>query len=243
MVGKGKHNRGRHGGEQVSAREGDGAISTSLDTITSNFVPSGMTVKMVKYIGSFTKEEDCPKEEVPEYAFIGRSNVGKSSLINMLCGKKDLVKVSQTPGKTRTINFFSVNDALHFVDLPGYGYAKISQQERRRFEKMIFDYLEKRQQLQCVFVLIDSRHTPQQLDLDFVNRLGDMQIPFALLFTKADKQGRSTTDKHIALFKKEMLKSWETLPPIFVTSAVTKLGREQLLAFIGKIAGQADGVS
>lgn len=124
---------------------------------------------------------------------------------------------------------------MHFVDLPGYGYAKISQQERRRFEKMIFEYLAKRQQLQCVFVLIDSRHTPQQLDLEFVNRLGELQIPFALLFTKADKQGRSTTDKHIALFKKEMLKSWETLPQLFVTSAVTKLGREQLLAFIGKI--------
>ncbi|MBX7142217.1 MAG: ribosome biogenesis GTP-binding protein YihA/YsxC [Chitinophagales bacterium] len=194
-----------------------------------------MVIRSVNYVGSFSKEEDCPKEVVPEFAFIGRSNVGKSSLINMLCGKKDLVKVSQTPGKTRTINFFRVNDAMQFVDLPGYGYAKISQQERRRFEKMIFEYLAKRQQLQCVFVLIDSRHTPQQLDLDFVNRLGELQIPFALLFTKADKQGRSTTDKHIALFKKEMLKSWETLPQLFVTSAVTKLGREQLLAFIGKI--------
>ena len=194
-----------------------------------------MVIRLVNYVGSFSKEEDCPKEEIPEFAFIGRSNVGKSSLINMLCGKKDLVKVSQTPGKTRTINFFRVNDAMQFVDLPGYGYAKISQQERRRFEKMIFEYLAKRQQLQCVFVLIDSRHTPQQLDLEFVNRLGELQIPFALLFTKADKQGRSTTDKHIALFKKEMLKSWETLPQLFVTSAVTKLGREQLLAFIGKI--------
>lgn len=194
-----------------------------------------MVIRSVNYVGSFSKEEDCPKEVVPEFAFIGRSNVGKSSLINMLCGKKDLVKVSQTPGKTRTINFFRVNDAMQFVDLPGYGYAKISQQERRRFEKMIFEYLAKRQQLQCVFVLIDSRHTPQQLDLDFVNRLGELQIPFALLFTKADKQGRSTTDKHIALFKKEMLKSWETLPQLFVTSAVTKLGREQLLVFIGKI--------
>lgn len=194
-----------------------------------------MIIRSVNYVGSFSKEEDCPKEVVPEFAFIGRSNVGKSSLINMLCGKKDLVKVSQTPGKTRTINFFRVNDAMQFVDLPGYGYAKISQQERRRFEKMIFEYLAKRQQLQCVFVLIDSRHTPQQLDLDFVNRLGELQIPFALLFTKADKQGRSTTDKHIALFKKEMLKSWETLPQLFVTSAVTKLGREQLLAFIEKI--------
>lgn len=194
-----------------------------------------MIIRLVNYVGSYSKEEDCPKEVVPEFAFIGRSNVGKSSLINMLCGKKDLVKVSQTPGKTRTINFFRVNDAMQFVDLPGYGYAKISQQERRRFEKMIFEYLAKRQQLQCVFVLIDSRHTPQQLDLDFVNRLGELQIPFALLFTKADKQGRSTTDKHIALFKKEMLKSWETLPQLFVTSAVTKLGREQLLAFIEKI--------
>lgn len=199
-----------------------------------------MVIRSVNYVGSFSKEEDCPKEVVPEFAFIGRSNVGKSSLINMLCGKKDLVKVSQTPGKTRTINFFRVNDAMQFVDLPGYGYAKISQQVRRRFEKMIFEYLAKRQQLQCVFVLIDSRHTPQQLDLDFVNRLGELQIPFALLFTKADKQGRSTTDKHIALFKKEMLKSWETLPQLFVTSAVTKLGREQLLAFIEKITERAE---
>lgn len=207
----------------------------SLPSQSRYFCDFTMVIRLVNYVGSFSKEEDCPKEEIPEFAFIGRSNVGKSSLINMLCGKKDLVKVSQTPGKTRTINFFRVNNAMHFVDLPGYGYAKISQQERRRFEKMIFEYLAKRQQLQCVFVLIDSRHTPQQLDLEFVNRLGELQIPFALLFTKADKQGRSTTDKHIALFKKEMLKSWETLPQLFVTSAVTKLGREQLLAFIGKI--------
>jgi GTP-binding protein len=199
-----------------------------------------MIIRSVKYTGSFAKEEDCPKEEIPEFAFIGRSNVGKSSLINMLCGKKDLVKVSQTPGKTRTINFFRVNDALHFVDLPGYGYAKISQQMRQRFEKLISDYLANRRQLDCVFVLIDSRHTPQQLDLDFVNRLGELQVPFSLLFTKADKQGRSATDKHIALFKKEMLKSWETLPQLFVTSAVTKLGREQLLAYIGKIAERAE---
>lgn len=157
----------------------------------------------------------------------------------MLCGKKDLVKVSNTPGKTRTINYFLVNEKLHFVDLPGYGFAKVSMQQRQQFEKMILDYLEKRRQLQCLFVLIDSRIRPQPLDLEFVNRLGEQQVPFAMLFTKADKQGRSATDKHIALFKKEMLKSWETLPQLFVTSAVTKLGREQLLAYIGKIAERA----
>ena len=188
-----------------------------------------MIIKSAIYQGSYVKEEDCPKENFPEFAFIGRSNVGKSSLINMLCGKKDLVKVSNSPGKTRTINFFLINDQFHFVDLPGYGYAKVSQLQRKGFEKMIFGYLGQRMPLQVVFVLIDSRHEPQRLDLDFINQLGKRHVPFMLLFTKADKQGISITQSHVALFHREMMKTWDALPPTFITSAETKVGKEEIL--------------
>ena len=181
------------------------------------------------------KEEACPKENLPEFAFIGRSNVGKSSLINMLSDKKDLVKISNSPGKTRTINFFLINDQSHFVDLPGYGYAKVSRSQRLQFEKMIFDYLGKRMQLQVVFVLIDSRHKPQQLDLDFINQLGERQIPFVMVFTKADKNGIVATKKNIELFHAEMKETWDTLPQTFITSAIDRTGREEVLYFIGQI--------
>jgi len=185
------------------------------------------------------KEEDAPVGNVPEFAFIGRSNVGKSSLINMLCNRKDLVKVSHTPGKTRMINFFLINDQFHFVDLPGYGFAKVSQQQRQSFEDMIFQYLGKREQLLCVFVLIDSRLEPQKLDLDFVNQLGERQIPFVIVFTKADKQGNSLTSKHVALFENEMMKSWEVMPQLIITSAVTRRGKDELLSFIEPLVSPA----
>ena len=197
-----------------------------------------MIIKSATYTGSFVKQEDCPQGELAEFAFIGRSNVGKSSLINMLCNRKDLVKISNSPGKTRTINFFLINDQFNFIDLPGYGFAKVSQQQRQSFEKMIFDYLENRKQMQCVFVLIDSRLEPQKLDLDFLNKLGENQIPFVLVFTKADKQGHSLTSKHIAMFQKEMMKNWEALPSIIISSAVTKQGKEEVLKFCSKIVEQ-----
>jgi GTP-binding protein len=194
-----------------------------------------MIINSATYKGSFVKEEDCPKESLPEFAFIGRSNVGKSSLINMLTDKKDLVKISNSPGKTRTINFFRINDQSHFVDLPGYGYAKVSKLQRKTFEKMIFDYLGKRMQLQVVFVLIDSRHKPQQLDLDFINQLGERQIPFVLVFTKADKQNLIVTKSNIHLFHEEMKKHWDMFPQTFVSSAVNKAGKEELLSFISQL--------
>jgi GTP-binding protein len=196
-----------------------------------------MIIRTAIYKGSYVKEEDCPKENIPEFAFIGRSNVGKSSLINMLCGKKDLVKVSNSPGKTRTINFFLINDQFHFVDLPGYGYAKVSQLQRKDFEKMIFGYLGKRIPLQVVFVLIDSRHEPQTLDLDFVNQLGERQVPFMLAFTKADKQSVSLTQNHVDLFHREMMKTWEALPLTFITSAESKTGREEILKSVTQMIG------
>lgn len=191
-----------------------------------------MIIKSATYERSFVKQEDCPKENIPEFAFIGRSNVGKSSLINMLSDKKDLVRISNSPGKTRTINFFLINHQFHFVDLPGYGYAKVGRSQRKQFEKMIFDYLGERMQLQVVFVLIDSRHRPQQLDLDFINQLGERQIPFVLVFTKADKLGVPATRKNAELFHAEMKNTWDTLPQTFITSAENKIGREEILDFV-----------
>ncbi|HYV91073.1 MAG TPA: ribosome biogenesis GTP-binding protein YihA/YsxC [Chitinophagales bacterium] len=194
-----------------------------------------MIIKSAEYKVSCVKEEACPKENFPEFAFIGRSNVGKSSLINMLTDKKDLVKISNSPGKTRTINFFLINNQFHFVDLPGYGYAKVSHDQRKQFEQMIFDYLGKRMQLQVVFVLIDSRHQPQQLDLDFINDLGKRQIPFVLVFTKADKHGIETTNKNIVLLHDKMMVTWEMIPQTFITSAIDRTGREEILDFIEEI--------
>ncbi len=189
-------------------------------------------IKSAVYVGSSVREENCPRENVPEFAFIGRSNVGKSSLINMLCEKKELVKVSNSPGKTRTINFFQINGQFHFVDLPGYGYAKVSQKQRGQFEEMIDDYLVKRKQLQYLFVLIDSRHEPQRLDLNFINHLGEKQVPFVLVFTKADKQGIAITKKHVQLFHDEMMETWESVPQTFITSAEETTGRGEMLSFI-----------
>ena len=177
----------------------------------------------------------APKDRIPEYAFIGRSNVGKSSLINMLMGRKDLAKTSGKPGKTQLINHFKINDNWFLVDLPGYGYAKISKKKRTIFQYFIENYFKERQQLVCTFVLIDSRHNPQKIDLEFMQFLGENQIPFCIVFTKADKLGSSKLNKQIISYKKKLLTSWETLPTSFITSSSTGLGKDEFLEFIATV--------
>lgn len=196
-----------------------------------------MKIISSEFISSFVEWEKCPSPTLPEYAFIGRSNVGKSSLINMLCNKTHLAKISNTPGKTQTINFFLINNSWYLVDLPGYGFAKTSFVSRSKWEGMIKTYLEKRENLQCVFLLIDARISPQKNDLLFANWLGENNIPFAITFTKTDKQGKLKTLLHADAFKKEMLKHWEQLPQSFITSAKTKMGREEILKFIEGVNG------
>ena len=176
--------------------------------------------------------QKCPKPDKPEIAFIGRSNVGKSSLINMLCNHKNLAKTSGTPGKTQLINHFLVDKKWYLVDLPGYGYAKISKKKRENMNKMIYSYLQNRVNLFCVMVLIDSRHEPQKNDMELITWLGEKQIPFVLVFTKADKLSTNKTSKKIRVFKKKMLQDWEFLPPFFVTSAVDQSGKETLIDYI-----------
>jgi len=176
----------------------------------------------------------CPEPVLPEFAFIGRSNVGKSSLLNMLSGKKDLAKVSGSPGHTRLINFFTMNGSWSLVDLPGYGYAKTSKLDREKFQAMIADYLVHRPTLSCVFVLIDARLTPQRLDLDFVRQLMESAIPFVLVFTKTDKLKASRVDQHITRFTDDMSEWCEGLPRVFKCSAKTGSGRQDLLDFIGR---------
>lgn len=177
----------------------------------------------------------APKDRIPEYAFIGRSNVGKSSLINMLMGRKDLAKTSGKPGKTQLINHFKINDNWFLVDLPGYGYAQISKKKRTIFQYFIENYFKERQQLVCTFVLIDSRHDPQKIDLEFMQFLGENQIPFCIVFTKADKLGSSKLNKQIISYKKKLLASWETLPTSFITSSSTGLGKDEFLEFIATV--------
>ncbi len=176
----------------------------------------------------------CPKGELPEYAFIGRSNVGKSSLINMLTNKKGLAKISGTPGKTRLINHFIVNDDWYLVDLPGYGYAKISQSERAKWKKMIHAYLRKRENLVCTFILIDSRHEPQKIDLEFMAWMGENQIPFVIAFTKTDKLSKRKLEDSLNAYEEQLSLSWEDIPIRFVTSANTALGKNDILKFINK---------
>jgi len=190
-----------------------------------------MTVKQAEYVVSSPSVEKCPKPDKPEYAFIGRSNVGKSSLINMLCNK-DLAKTSASPGKTKLINHFIINNEWYIVDLPGYGYAKISQAQRKQWEKMIEDYLRKRENLVNVFVLIDSRHKPQANDIEFVNKLGAWQVPFTLVFTKADKEKPKAVERNVNAFLDALKATWEILPKYFITSAAKKEGKEELLKFI-----------
>jgi GTP-binding protein len=193
-----------------------------------------MEIKKAEFISSHSDVKKSPPPEKPEFAFIGRSNVGKSSLINMLTMQKKLAKISGTPGKTQTINHFLVNDAWYLVDLPGYGYAKASQEKRQGFGKMIEQYVltRREQNLHCLFVLIDSRLEPQKIDLDFIHWSGGNDVPICLLFTKADKLTKNQLAKNLAAYKKKLLQTWEALPPLIVTSAVEKQGREELLTFI-----------
>lgn len=174
----------------------------------------------------------APKDRIPEYAFIGRSNVGKSSLINMLMARKSLAKTSGTPGKTQLINHFKVNDNWFLVDLPGYGYAKVSKKKRVIFQRFIENYFKEREQLVCTFVLVDSRLDPQKIDLDFMRFLGENRIPFCIVFTKADKLGSSKLNKQILSYKRKLLLSWEEVPMSFITSSSSGLGRDEFLQFI-----------
>lgn len=198
-----------------------------------------MIIKKAEFVISNTDPEKCPLSEKPEFAFVGRSNVGKSSLINMLTGFGDLAKVSTAPGKTRLINHFNINDEWFLVDLPGYGYAKVGRSSRQQWLSFIRKYLTIRENLYCVFALIDSRHAPQANDLEFMNYMGEFGIPFAMVFTKADKLSRKQLDKNIDFYKNEMLKAWEVLPPLFVTSASTKMGRDEVLGFIQNIVKES----
>lgn len=191
-----------------------------------------MNISSAIYTGSYVDLEKCPEPDKPEYAFIGRSNVGKSSLINMLTAKKNLAKVSSSPGKTQTINFFLINDTWRLIDLPGYGFAKVAQNQRRRWEQMIEQYIRNRKNLICLFVLVDSRLTPQKKDLDFVNKLGEWEIPFTVVFTKTDKNTQSETARNIRNFMEQMKKHWEFLPAFFQTSAVKRTGRDNILELI-----------
>lgn len=188
-----------------------------------------MIIKSASFLQSNTDISRLPKPDKPEYAFIGRSNVGKSSLINKLVQRKELAKTSSMPGKTITINHFIVNDEWYLVDLPGYGFAKRSKTDRELWKKMLSDYMTKRTNLINTFVLVDSRIEPQKLDLDFMSFMGENGLPFSIVFTKADKLGKNKLAENIRLYKEELLKYWEELPPVFVTSAETGLGRDEIL--------------
>lgn len=197
-----------------------------------------MNIRTAEFVISNTKQDRLPAANMPEYAFIGRSNVGKSSLINMLCNKKGLAKTSQNPGKTQLINHFIINDKWYLVDLPGYGFAKTARTNRAAWEKMIKTYLESRENLQCVMALIDSRLSPQKNDIEFINWLGSKGIPFSIVFTKADKQSKLKTQANVELFTTHLLQTWEELPAYFVTSAEEQTGKDDLLNYIDSINSQ-----
>ena len=189
-------------------------------------------IKSAEYIVSSPDVKDCPKTGKPEYAFIGRSNVGKSSLINMLTQRKGLAKTSSKPGKTLLINHFNINDEWYIVDLPGYGYARIGKTGLEKLNRLINGYIMGRQQLTCLMLLIDSRHEPQRIDLEFIEWLGENGVPFSIVFTKADKQSHAKTMTNVRTFLKKLEEQWEELPPHFVTSAETRQGRDEILDYI-----------
>lgn len=191
-----------------------------------------MKIKTAEFIVSNSEVDKCPKDQIPEYAFIGRSNVGKSSLINMITNHKNLAKTSGRPGKTQLINHFLINKAWFLVDLPGYGYAKVSKSAKRKFQKFITNYFEKRRQLVSAFVLVDIRHEPQKIDLEFMEYLGISQIPFSIIFTKADKLKPKAIERNVEDYCKKLLETWEEVPNNFVTSSSKTIGRDELLQFI-----------
>lgn len=200
-----------------------------------------MEINNASYLVSSAKVEQCPKPDRPEYAFIGRSNVGKSSLINLITGNSKLAKVSKSPGKTQLINHFLINgernadQPWYLVDLPGYGFAKRSQSQRVQWQRMIANYFQKRPNLQTVFVLIDSRHSPQKIDLEFLQDLGSWGVPFNIVFTKADKNTQAETAKNVKAFVNKMKEEWEFIPKSFVTSTVKQSGKKELLGYIGEL--------
>ena len=195
-----------------------------------------MKINTAEFIISNSDVSKCPLERLPEYAFIGRSNVGKSSLINMLTNHKSLAKTSGRPGKTQLINHFKINNNWFLVDLPGYGYAKVSKRTKEVFQQFITDYFEKREQLICAFVLIDIRHEAQQIDLEFITYLGEIQLPFCIVFTKADKISKGKVAQHIGAYRTALLKNnWEEMPQHFVTSATEGTGKDKVLEYIGEV--------
>lgn len=200
-----------------------------------------MIIRSAEFVISNTDVAKCPQTTIPEYAFIGRSNVGKSSLINMLTQHKGLAMTSQKPGKTQLINHFIINNEWHLVDLPGYGYARVGQANRERLKGIIEDYILERPQLTSLFILLDCRHEPQRIDLEFIEWAGENGVPFSLVFTKADKLSRGKLATNIELYKQRLLETWEELPPIFVTSSEERLGRDELLAYIEQINDSLQG--
>ena len=191
-----------------------------------------MVIKSAEFVISNSRVEKCPTTGLPEYAFIGRSNVGKSSLINMLTARKGLAMTSQKPGKTQLINHFIINDAWYLVDLPGYGYARLGKDSRDSLRRMIEDYVLERKELVLLFVLLDCRHEPQKIDLEFIQWLGEEGVPFALVFTKADKLSKGRLAANVEAYKAKIREEWEELPPIFVTSSEERMGRDELLGYI-----------
>ena len=195
-----------------------------------------MKINTAEFIISNSEVSKCPLERIPEYAFIGRSNVGKSSLINMLTNHKNLAKTSGKPGKTQLINHFKINNNWFLVDLPGYGYARVSKKTKEVFQQFITDYFEKREQLVCAFVLIDIRHEAQQIDLEFIEYLGETEVPFCIVFTKADKISKTKIESHVSAYRKQLLaNNWEEMPQHFVTSATESTGKENVLQFIDEV--------
>jgi GTP-binding protein len=195
-----------------------------------------MKINTAEFIVSNSEVAKCPNEPLPEYAFIGRSNVGKSSLINMLTNRNSLAKTSGRPGKTQLINHFKINENWYLVDLPGYGYARVSKSTKEVFQKFITDYFERREQLVCAFVLVDIRHEAQKIDLEFINYLGEAEVPFCIIFTKADKISRGKVQQHIAAYQKKVIENgWEEMPQHFVTSSTEATGRDEVLAYIANV--------
>lgn len=197
-----------------------------------------MEIKQAEFLVSSSKLHQCPDDGKPEYAFIGRSNVGKSSLINRLANNKKLAHTSSTPGKTQLINHFTINQTWYLVDLPGYGYAKVSKTSRQKFQKMIEDYILERKTLANLFVLIDSRIPPQQIDLEFMEWLGESEIPFSMVYTKIDKLKGNQLNKNLKVYHKKMLETWSQIPVYFATSAETGAGKNEILSYIGEINKQ-----
>lgn len=201
-----------------------------------------MDIKSAEFVISNSDVAKCPQRPIPEYAFIGRSNVGKSSLINMLTNRKSLAKTSGRPGKTQLINHFVVNNNWYLVDLPGYGYAKVSKSSKKKFQKFITNYFEQRKQLAMAFVLVDVRHEPQPIDLEFMTYLGINEIPFGIIFTKADKLKPKAIERQVAHYCEVLLKTWEELPPYFITSSSKKIGQDEILNFIDATNEEINGL-